>query len=157
MRVTKSFKKPKSSHHFWTFLLTWALPVRPANNRYLSSDFLKLTPHFTSFAFPAYFQYLPFWFFNLLVLTDLILPDLHHHISHTALLFHLPTTFPSSPRLCMLSYMRIFRFRFLIQTQCTLFPKGSLYSEEKSWHPHTLNPPHQTGFFLPVFPCPTGF
>lgn len=52
----------------------------------------------------------------------LTLPAPHPHSPHTILIFHLPTIFPSSPRLSMLPCMRVFwLWRFLIQTQRSFF------------------------------------
>lgn len=73
------------------------------------------------------------------------------HISHLVLILPFPILLSTK------TLQASFHSRFLtLETTVLLFPQGSLHSQEKSWHLHTLNP-HQTGSLLPVFPCPTGF
>lgn len=73
------------------------------------------------------------------------------HTSHLVLMLPFPILL--STKTLQASFHSCF---LILETTMLLFPRGSLHSQEKSWHPHTLNP-HQTGFLLPVFPCPTGF
>lgn len=120
------------------------------NNVYLPSDFLKPTP-FKHATLSCLFRPSMIQIFHQSPPPAHLTPP---GVSHLILVLHLPS---------LSSFSTGFPARTFSASEdspshagAPSFPSGFPAQPAESWHPHTLNP-HQTGFFSPVFPCPTGF